>query len=202
LKGLVVTNLRFTCSGYAASRKTGACEAEITGRDGGEGPGRVIGGDTTPPPPKYSPLFGHGRRSPSGPAQTTTASSPSTSRPSTGSKPKAGAGWWTNGNSGPRSPTTTGSTVWSAAPWPPRSRGAVLFGTDDRPRAGRQRMELSELQRSRRQMSNNSPQCPDHEVRGLQCRQCGCQHFRVIYTWIYRGGGWSDAAGVAIAVDE
>jgi len=37
-------------------------------------------------------------------------------------------------------------------------------------------------------MDKNSPKPPDDKVRGLQCRQCGCQHFRVVYTRPYRGG--------------
>ncbi|KKK47950.1 hypothetical protein LCGC14_3150040, partial [marine sediment metagenome] len=46
--------------------------------------------------------------------------SPTTSRPSTGSVPRAAAGRWTNGSCRPPSRTTTGSTAWSAAPWRPR----------------------------------------------------------------------------------
>ena len=37
-------------------------------------------------------------------------------------------------------------------------------------------------------MDNTSPKRPDEEQRGLECRGCGCKHFRVIYTRPYRGG--------------
>jgi transcriptional regulator NrdR family protein len=29
----------------------------------------------------------------------------------------------------------------------------------------------------------------EKDDRGLECRACGCKHFRVIYTRPYRGGG-------------
>jgi len=37
-------------------------------------------------------------------------------------------------------------------------------------------------------MDTNSPNRPENEQRGLECRECGCKHFRVIYTRPYRGG--------------
>ena len=37
-------------------------------------------------------------------------------------------------------------------------------------------------------LANNHLQQPDDDHRGLECRACGCKHFRVIYTRAYRGG--------------
>jgi transcriptional regulator NrdR family protein len=37
-------------------------------------------------------------------------------------------------------------------------------------------------------MDNDSLKKPIEEQRGLECRQCGCKHFRVIYTRPCRGG--------------
>ena len=35
---------------------------------------------------------------------------------------------------------------------------------------------------------NNHLRQPDDDHRGLECRTCGCKHFRVIYTRPCRGG--------------
>ena len=32
------------------------------------------------------------------------------------------------------------------------------------------------------------PETPGNNDRGLECRGCGCKHFRVVYTRPYRGG--------------
>ena len=56
-------------------------------------------------------------------ALTNTACSPSKSLPSTSFAPKAEAEQSTNGNPAPNNPTTTGSTVWSAALSVHRCRG-------------------------------------------------------------------------------
>jgi len=37
-------------------------------------------------------------------------------------------------------------------------------------------------------MGSDSPKRPSNEQRGLVCRNCGCKHFRVIYTRPPRGG--------------
>ena len=37
-------------------------------------------------------------------------------------------------------------------------------------------------------MDTNSPNHPQDEQRGLECRECGCKHFRVIYTRAAYGG--------------
>ncbi len=37
-------------------------------------------------------------------------------------------------------------------------------------------------------MENARPKQADDNHRGLECRACGCKHFRVIYTRAYRGG--------------
>jgi len=37
-------------------------------------------------------------------------------------------------------------------------------------------------------MGSDSPKHPSGEQRGLECRNCGCKHFRVIYARPYRGG--------------
>jgi len=37
-------------------------------------------------------------------------------------------------------------------------------------------------------MDGNTPQRLDEEQRGLRCRDCGCRHFRVIYTRARPGG--------------
>jgi len=37
-------------------------------------------------------------------------------------------------------------------------------------------------------MGSASPKRPSDEQRGLECRECGCKHFRVVYTRPYRGG--------------
>ncbi len=65
---------------------------------------------------------------------------------------------------------------------------AVLFGTDAKPTAGRTRLKLSEIQRMKRLMAEGSPKDNGSEQRGLQCRKCGCRHFRVVYTRAAWGG--------------
>ena len=37
-------------------------------------------------------------------------------------------------------------------------------------------------------MDTNSPNRSQDEQRGLECRECGCKHFRVIYTRAAYGG--------------
>ena len=37
-------------------------------------------------------------------------------------------------------------------------------------------------------LANNHLQQPNDDHRGLECRACGCKHFRVIYTRAHRGG--------------
>jgi hypothetical protein len=54
-------------------------------------------------------------------------SSPNILRPNTASKRKVAAAPWTNGSSGRTPSTTIGSTAWSAAPWPPRSKASFFL---------------------------------------------------------------------------
>jgi transcriptional regulator NrdR family protein len=37
-------------------------------------------------------------------------------------------------------------------------------------------------------MENKNPRQAEDNDRGLECRGCGCKHFRVVYTRPYRGG--------------
>ncbi len=36
---------------------------------------------------------------------------------------------------------------------------------------------------------SRNPRPAENDDRGLECRNCGCKHFRVVYTRPYRGGG-------------